>query len=258
MSSRRLCAPGSRRRISRARRPFRSSASSLRQRSGRRPSRGLPGSPRSRSSLAGAGWVWGAFRLDTLDRSFLVTRIGHVDRTVAEVTAPPRHGQFELRVMVEGPGLRRLPHRRACPPGASARPSASAGCRDRDGGGGQAAASTRRRLRRTGLARAPGDPRRAARTPVAPDWPARRDRRRRRSSASLRRARDRARAGRRARGVDRRSRPRCRRGVVARSADQVPPVGAVPPAGRLWTKRRDHRGGDPAAGRPGGRAPLAG
>ncbi len=78
--------------------------------------------------LAGAGWVWGGFRLDTLDRSFLVTRIGHVDRTVAEVTAPARHGQFELRVMVKvldfgdyrtgEPALLELPLGRAPPQGA--------------------------------------------------------------------------------------------------------------------------------------------
>src|SRR5262249_24504406 len=45
-------------------------------------------------------WLRGAYRLDTLDSSMLVTRIGHVDRTVAEVTAPARHGQFGLRVLV--------------------------------------------------------------------------------------------------------------------------------------------------------------
>ena len=79
-------------------------------------------------ALAGAGWVWGAFRLDTLDRSLLVARIGHVDRTVAEVAAPARHGQFELRVLVnvrsfgefriDEPALLELPLGRAPPQGA--------------------------------------------------------------------------------------------------------------------------------------------
>jgi hypothetical protein len=78
--------------------------------------------------LAGAGWVWGAFRLDALDRSVLASRIGHVDRTVAEVTAPARHGQFALRVMVQvrtfgafaihEPALLELPLGRAPPQGA--------------------------------------------------------------------------------------------------------------------------------------------
>ena len=79
-------------------------------------------------ALAGAGWVWGSFRLDALDRSVLVTRIGHVDRSVAEVTAPARHGQFELRVLVkvrsfgefqvDEPALLELPPGRAPPQGA--------------------------------------------------------------------------------------------------------------------------------------------
>ena len=78
--------------------------------------------------LAGAGWVWGAFRLDGLDHSVLTSRIGHVDRTLAEVTAPVRHGQFALRVMVEvrrfgefdihEPALLELPLGRAPPQGA--------------------------------------------------------------------------------------------------------------------------------------------
>ncbi len=79
-------------------------------------------------ALAAAGWVWGAFRLDALDRSVLAPRIGHVDRTIAEVTAPARHGQFELRVMVkvrsfgdlriDEPALLELPLGRAPPQGA--------------------------------------------------------------------------------------------------------------------------------------------
>jgi competence protein ComEC len=79
-------------------------------------------------ALAGAGWIWGSFRLDTVDRSVLVTRIGHVDRTVTEVAAPPRHGQFGLRVLVNvrrfgefrinEPALLELPLGRAPPQGA--------------------------------------------------------------------------------------------------------------------------------------------
>ncbi|MBA3717285.1 MAG: ComEC/Rec2 family competence protein, partial [Actinobacteria bacterium] len=79
-------------------------------------------------ALLGAGWLWGGFRLDALDRSVLVTRIGHVDRTLAEVAAPARHGQFALRLMVEvrtfgsfslnEPALLELPLGRAPPQGA--------------------------------------------------------------------------------------------------------------------------------------------
>jgi competence protein ComEC len=79
-------------------------------------------------ALAGAGWLWGAFRLDSLDRSVLAARIGHVDRTVAEVIAPARRGLFELRVLVHvksfgaffihEPALLELPLGRAPPQGA--------------------------------------------------------------------------------------------------------------------------------------------
>jgi competence protein ComEC len=79
-------------------------------------------------ALFAAGWVWGSFRLDALDHSVLATRIGHVDRTLAEVTAPPRHGQFGLRVMVQvrrfgafsvdEPALLELPLGRGPPQGA--------------------------------------------------------------------------------------------------------------------------------------------
>jgi competence protein ComEC len=78
--------------------------------------------------LASAGWLWGSFRLDALDRSVLATRIGHVDRTLAEVVAPVRHGQFELRAFVrvrqfgafrvDEPALLELPLGRAPPQGA--------------------------------------------------------------------------------------------------------------------------------------------
>ncbi len=78
--------------------------------------------------LAGAGWWWGSFRLDALDRSVLAARIGHVDKTLAEVTGPARQGQFALRVPVRvrrfgtlgigEPALLELPLGRAPPQGA--------------------------------------------------------------------------------------------------------------------------------------------
>jgi competence protein ComEC len=78
-------------------------------------------------ALAAAGWLWASHRLDALDRSVLVGRIGHVDHTVAEVTAPARHGQFGLRVFVsvrwfgdfavDEPALLELPLGRAPPQG---------------------------------------------------------------------------------------------------------------------------------------------
>lgn len=79
-------------------------------------------------ALAGAGWLWGGFRLDALDRSVLVSRIDHVDATLAEVTAPARRGQFALRtpvlvkrfgtLSVDEPALLELPLGRAPPQGA--------------------------------------------------------------------------------------------------------------------------------------------
>ena len=78
--------------------------------------------------LAGAGWVWGAARLNALDHSVLTGRIAHVDRTVAEVTAPARHGEFGFRVLVrvrafgelqvDEPAMLELPLGRAPPQGA--------------------------------------------------------------------------------------------------------------------------------------------
>ena len=79
-------------------------------------------------ALAAAGWVWGSHRLDSLDRSVLTPRVGHVDHTVAEVTAPARRGQFGRRVIVtvrrfgslvvDEPALLELPLGRAPPQGA--------------------------------------------------------------------------------------------------------------------------------------------
>jgi len=78
--------------------------------------------------VAGAGWLWGAFRLDRLDRSALAAHVGHVDGTVAEVTGPVRRGEFELRVpvrvrrfgalAVDEPALLELPLGRGPPQGA--------------------------------------------------------------------------------------------------------------------------------------------
>jgi competence protein ComEC len=91
----------------------------------------LPGQARivlSALGLAGAAWWFGAARLDALDRSVLVHRVGHVDRTVAEVTGPARRGSFALRVPVrvrrfgtihlDEPALFELPLGRAPPQGA--------------------------------------------------------------------------------------------------------------------------------------------
>jgi len=91
----------------------------------------LDGSARTAAlavALAAAGWVWGGFRLDTLDRSVLVDRIDHVDEALAEVTAPARRGQFALRMLVtvkrfgtlsvDEPALLELPLGRAPPQGA--------------------------------------------------------------------------------------------------------------------------------------------
>lgn len=79
-------------------------------------------------ALGAGGWLWGGVRLNALDHSLLAARIGHVDRTLAEVTAPVRHGQFELRAFVRvrqfgafrvnEPALLELPLGRAPPQGA--------------------------------------------------------------------------------------------------------------------------------------------
>src|SRR4051794_30366565 len=43
------------------------------------------------------GWTWGSARLNTLDRSVLVSRIGTVERAVVEVDEPPKAGSFDQR-----------------------------------------------------------------------------------------------------------------------------------------------------------------
>jgi competence protein ComEC len=44
------------------------------------------------------GWWWGSARLDALDSSVLVPRVGEAAAAVAVVTGPARGGQFDLRV----------------------------------------------------------------------------------------------------------------------------------------------------------------
>jgi competence protein ComEC len=43
------------------------------------------------------GWWWASARLDTLDRSPMLAQVGRAGRAVVVVTAPPTHGQFNLR-----------------------------------------------------------------------------------------------------------------------------------------------------------------
>ena len=78
--------------------------------------------------IATAACWWGGLRLDALDRSVLVSRVPHVDRTIAEATGPARHSQFALRLPVRvrsfgdlrlnEPALLELPLGRAPPQGA--------------------------------------------------------------------------------------------------------------------------------------------
>jgi competence protein ComEC len=44
-----------------------------------------------------AGWWWGSARLDALDRSPMLPKVGRAGRAVVVVTAPPRNGRFEIR-----------------------------------------------------------------------------------------------------------------------------------------------------------------
>jgi len=79
-------------------------------------------------ALATAACGWGGARLDALDRSVLVSRVPHVDRTLAEVTGPARYSRFALRLPVRvrsfgalrlsEPALLELPLGRAPPQGA--------------------------------------------------------------------------------------------------------------------------------------------
>jgi competence protein ComEC len=49
-------------------------------------------------ALAAGGLWWGSVRLDALDRSVLVPRIGEVGPTLVEITGPSRRTRFRLRV----------------------------------------------------------------------------------------------------------------------------------------------------------------
>ena len=79
-------------------------------------------------ALALGGWLWGSARLDSLDRSALVARIGTAERARVVVTAIPRRGRFDVRTMgvvlrfgslqPNEPVLLRLPLGRAPPQGA--------------------------------------------------------------------------------------------------------------------------------------------
>jgi competence protein ComEC len=44
------------------------------------------------------GWWWSSMRLDTLDRSPMLAQVGSAGSAIAVVTAPPTHGQYNLRV----------------------------------------------------------------------------------------------------------------------------------------------------------------
>jgi competence protein ComEC len=78
--------------------------------------------------VAVAGWWWGSERLQMLDRSVLVPRVGTAARAVVEVQEPPHPGRFEIRVRaratrwrgqrIDEPVLLELPVGRAPPQGA--------------------------------------------------------------------------------------------------------------------------------------------
>jgi competence protein ComEC len=50
------------------------------------------------AALALVGLWWGSVRLDALDRSPLLSQVGRAELARLEVTGPPRHGRFEVRV----------------------------------------------------------------------------------------------------------------------------------------------------------------
>ena len=80
-------------------------------------------------ALALAGWWWGSARLDALDRSALVPRVGTAERALVAVTGPARRSQFDVRVPaqmrrfgrdeIREPVLLRLPPGRSPPQGAT-------------------------------------------------------------------------------------------------------------------------------------------
>jgi competence protein ComEC len=79
-------------------------------------------------ALALAGWWWGSARLEALDRSPLLQRVGTADRALVAVTGPARRSSFDLRVpaqmrrfgdeVIREPVLLRLPPGRSPPQGA--------------------------------------------------------------------------------------------------------------------------------------------
>ena len=79
-------------------------------------------------ALALAGWWWGSARLDALDRSQLLPRVGTAERALVAVTGPARRSQFDVRVPaqmrrfgrdeIREPVLLRLPPGRSPPQGA--------------------------------------------------------------------------------------------------------------------------------------------
>jgi competence protein ComEC len=79
-------------------------------------------------ALALTGLWWGSARLDALDRSALVPRVGTAERALVAVTGPARRSQFDVRVPaqmrrfgrdeIREPVLLRLPPGRSPPQGA--------------------------------------------------------------------------------------------------------------------------------------------
>ncbi len=79
-------------------------------------------------ALALVGWWWGSARLDALDRSALLPRVGTAERALVAVTGPARRSQFDVRVPgqmrrfgrdeIREPVLLRLPPGRSPPQGA--------------------------------------------------------------------------------------------------------------------------------------------
>ena len=79
-------------------------------------------------ALALTGWWWGSARLDALDRSALLPRVGTAERALVAVTGPARRSPFDVRVpaqmrrfgddVIREPVLLRLPPGRSPPQGA--------------------------------------------------------------------------------------------------------------------------------------------
>jgi competence protein ComEC len=79
-------------------------------------------------AFALSGWWWGSARLDALDRSALLPRVGTAERALVAVTGPARRSKFDVRVPgqmrrlgrdeIHEPVLLRLPPGRSPPQGA--------------------------------------------------------------------------------------------------------------------------------------------